>query len=113
MQKTGRLLVAEDSAAAGGVGQRIAAGLFDAGIQVRGLALANTGHAFVTHGTCRNETAALFHSDPGSASSLPGSFGKKRPGYPEIYQEEYEESPEETGNVPERKAETGSNVNNK
>ena len=51
VQKTGRLLVAEDSAAAGGVGQRIAAGLFDAGIQVRGLALANTGHAFVTHGT--------------------------------------------------------------
>ena len=43
---------------------------------------------------CRNETAALFHSDPGSANSLPGSFGKKRPGYPEIYQEEYEESPE-------------------
>ncbi|MCS3319999.1 hypothetical protein NXW73_01675 [Bacteroides fragilis] len=52
---------------------------------------------------CRNETAALFHSDPGSASSLPGSFGKKRPGYPEIYQEEYEESPEETGNVPKGK----------
>ncbi|WP_170817525.1 hypothetical protein [Bacteroides fragilis] len=62
---------------------------------------------------CRNETAALFHSDPGSANSLPGSFDKKRPGYPETYQEEYEESPEETGNVPERKAETGSNVNNK
>ena len=68
VQKTGRLLVAEDSAAAGGVGQRIAAGLFDAGIQVRGLALANTGHAFVTHGTvpqlqrlCGLDGASLYH----------------------------------------------------
>ena len=68
VQKTGRLLVAEDSAAAGGVGQRIAAGLFDAGIQVRRLALANTGHAFVTHGTvpqlqrlCGLDGASLYH----------------------------------------------------
>ena len=68
VQKTGRLLVAEDSAAAGGVGQHIAAGLFDAGIQVRRLALANTGHAFVTHGTvpqlqrlCGLDGASLYH----------------------------------------------------
>ena len=68
VQKTGRLLVAEDSAAAGGVGQRIAAGLFDAGIQVRGLALVNTGHTFVTHGTvpqlqrlCGLDGASLYH----------------------------------------------------
>ena len=68
VQKTGRLLVAEDSAAAGGVGQRITAGLFDAGIQVRGLALVNTGHAFVTHGTvpqlqrlCGLDGASLYH----------------------------------------------------
>ena len=50
------------------VAQRIAAGLFDAGIQVRGLALANTGHAFVTHGTvpqlqrlCGLDGASLYH----------------------------------------------------
>ena len=68
VQKTGRLLVAEDSAAAGGVGQRITAVLFDAGIQVRGLALVNTGHAFVTHGTvpqlqrlCGLDGASLYH----------------------------------------------------
>lgn len=68
VQKTGRLLVAEDSAAAGGVWQRIAAGLFDAGIQVRGLALVNTGHTFVTHGTvpqlqrlCGLDGASLYH----------------------------------------------------
>ena len=68
VQKTGRLLVAEDSAAAGGVGQGMAAGLFDAGIQVRGLALVNTGHTFVTHGTvpqlqrlCGLDGASLYH----------------------------------------------------
>ncbi len=45
---------------------------------------------------CRNETVALFHSDPGSAKLSTRQLRQERPGYPEIYQEEYEESPEET-----------------
>ena len=49
--KTRRLLVAEEAAEAGCVGQRIAAGLFARGVQVERAALVNTGRTFVTHGT--------------------------------------------------------------
>lgn len=48
--RTGRLLVAEDCVAANCVGQRLAAKLLENGIQVRGIALQNTGNRFVTHG---------------------------------------------------------------
>ena len=50
VRKTGRLLVAEESEEMGGVGERLAAGLLAAGVPVRGLALANAGRGFVTHG---------------------------------------------------------------
>ena len=68
VKKTGRLLVAEESAEMGGIGQRIAAGLLAAGIPVQGLALANTGRGFVTHGTipqlrrlCGLDGESLYH----------------------------------------------------
>ena len=51
VKKTGRLLVAEESAEMGGIGQRIAAGLLAVGVPVQGLALASTGRGGVTHGT--------------------------------------------------------------
>ena len=49
VQKTGRLLVAEE-AAGGSVGKRLAAGLLERGIAAR-VAYANTGNGFVTHGS--------------------------------------------------------------
>ena len=68
VKKTGRLLVAEEGAEMGGIGQRIAAGLLAAGIPVQGLALANTGRGFVTHGTipqlrrlCGLDGESLYH----------------------------------------------------
>ena len=68
VKKTGRLLVAEESAEMGGIGQRIAAGLLAAGIPVQGLALASTGRGFVTHGTipqlrrlCGLDGESLYH----------------------------------------------------
>ncbi|MFQ9916984.1 MAG: transketolase C-terminal domain-containing protein [Flavonifractor plautii] len=69
VQKTGRLLVAEDSAAGGrcGAAHRRRRCLTLAS-QVRGLALVNTGHTFVTHGTvpqlqrlCGLDGASLYH----------------------------------------------------
>lgn len=51
VQKTGRLLVAEDVVAAGGVGQRLCAALAQEGVMPKGLALCNFGDAFVTHGS--------------------------------------------------------------
>ena len=68
VKKTGRLLVAEEGAEMGGIGQRIAAGLLAAGIPVQGLALASTGRGFVTHGTipqlrrlCGLDGESLYH----------------------------------------------------
>ena len=68
VKKTGRLLVAEESAEMGGIGQRIAAGLLAAGVPVQGLALASTGRGFVTHGTipqlrrlCGLDGESLYH----------------------------------------------------
>ena len=68
VKKTGRLLVAEESAEMGGIGQRIAAGLLAAGIPAQGLALASTGRGFVTHGTipqlrrlCGLDGESLYH----------------------------------------------------
>ena len=49
--RTGRLLVAEECAASGCVGSRLAAGLLENGIAVKAMALQNTGRQFVTHGT--------------------------------------------------------------
>ncbi|MEG0764639.1 MAG: 1-deoxy-D-xylulose-5-phosphate synthase [Pseudoflavonifractor sp.] len=50
LRKTGRLLVAEDVAEPGSVGQRLAAATLQAGIPMKGLALCNLGRGFVTHG---------------------------------------------------------------
>ena len=68
VKKTGRLLVAEESAEMGGIGQRIAAGLLAVGVPVQGLALASTGRGFVTHGTipqlrrlCGLDGESLYH----------------------------------------------------
>ena len=68
VKKTGRLLVAEEGAEMGGIGQRIAAGLLAAGVPVQGLALASTGRGFVTHGTipqlrrlCGLDGESLYH----------------------------------------------------
>ena len=47
---TGRLLVAEECAGPGCVGQRLAAALLASRIAVKGFALQNTGTGFVTHG---------------------------------------------------------------
>ena len=67
VRKTGRLLVAEECAPAGSVGQRIAAGLLERGVTVKSMALVDTGHGFVTHGTveqllslCRLDGAHLY-----------------------------------------------------
>lgn len=55
-RKTGRLLVVEETVAAGCVGAQLAAQLLAQGICLRSLLLANCGNAFVTHGT----TAQLY-----------------------------------------------------
>ena len=49
--RTGRLLVAEEAMAAGGVGERLAAALLTAGVPVKGLALANLGAGYLPHGS--------------------------------------------------------------
>ena len=49
--KTGRLLVAEEVAAMGSVGERLCAGLAEAGVVPRAVRLCNTGHGFVPQGT--------------------------------------------------------------
>ena len=51
LRRTGRLLAAEDSAPSNSVGNRLAAVAARAGIPLKGLALADTGPGFVTHGT--------------------------------------------------------------
>lgn len=51
VQKTGRLLVAEECVAMGCVGQQVAAWLMEHGKQPEKLVLCNLGHDFVTHGT--------------------------------------------------------------
>lgn len=51
VQKTGRLLVAEDATAANCVGQRLCAGLMQSGVTLKALELCNFGNGFVTHGT--------------------------------------------------------------
>ena len=68
VKKTGRLLVAEDSAAANSVGQRLAAGLFSNGVSLKGVALVDTGRGFVTHGSipqlqkiCGLDGESLYH----------------------------------------------------
>ena len=50
VQKTGRLLCAEESAHAGCVGQRVAAALLEYGAAVKKVALVNLGKGLVTHG---------------------------------------------------------------
>ena len=53
LRKTGRLLVAEDCAEAGSVGQRLAAAAGAQGLALRGTALCNLGRVFVPHGSVR------------------------------------------------------------
>ena len=64
VQKTGRLLVAEEAAPGNCVGQRLAAGLLEQGIAAR-MALVNTGPGFVTHGSV-NQLRALCGLDGAS-----------------------------------------------
>ena len=49
--KTGRLLVAEEVAAMGSVGERLCAGLAEAGVVPRAVRLCSTGRSFVPQGT--------------------------------------------------------------
>ena len=49
--KTGSLLVAEEVAAMGSVGERLCAGLAEAGVVPRAVRLCSTGHGFVPQGT--------------------------------------------------------------
>ena len=51
VSKTGRLLVAEEVAAMGSVGERLCAGLAEAGVVPRAVRLCNTGRGFVPQGT--------------------------------------------------------------
>ena len=51
VSKTGRLLVAEEAAAMGSVGERLCAGLAEAGIALKAVRLCNTGERFVPQGT--------------------------------------------------------------
>lgn len=51
VKKTGRLLVAEEVASMGGMGQQIAAALAMAGVAPKAMALKDTGDGFVTQGT--------------------------------------------------------------
>lgn len=51
VKKTGRVLVAEECAATGCIGQRIGSALAEHGIGPRAMALRNTGDSFVTQGT--------------------------------------------------------------
>jgi 1-deoxy-D-xylulose-5-phosphate synthase len=51
LQKTGRLLVLEDSAAAGSVGERVAAHIAARGVALKGLKLLNLGSRFVPQGS--------------------------------------------------------------
>ncbi|WP_368019922.1 1-deoxy-D-xylulose-5-phosphate synthase [Intestinimonas massiliensis (ex Afouda et al. 2020)] len=51
VQKTGRMLCAEESAQAGCVGQRLAAALLEQGAAVKKMALVNLGRGIITHGT--------------------------------------------------------------
>ncbi|MEG0597619.1 MAG: transketolase C-terminal domain-containing protein, partial [Oscillospiraceae bacterium] len=51
VQKTGRLLVAEESIEMNSAGQRIAAGLAQAGAEPKSVVLRSVGANFVTHGT--------------------------------------------------------------
>lgn len=51
VRRTGRLLVAEECAAMGSMGARIAASLAQGGVAPRAMALRNTGETYITQGT--------------------------------------------------------------
>lgn len=51
LNRTGRMLCAEESARPGCVGQRLASALLEQGAHVKQMALVNLGRGFVTHGT--------------------------------------------------------------
>jgi len=65
LHKTGRLLVLEDSAAAGSVGERIAAHIAERGIALKGLKLLNLGSRFVPQGSV-DQLRKLCGIDAGS-----------------------------------------------
>ena len=86
VERTGRLLVAEECAAPGCVGSRLATGLLEGGIIVKSFALQNTGRQFVTHGTlsqlrklCGLDGESLYHRALEVCSD-----GKKEIGYPAV-----------------------------
>ena len=51
VKKTERVLIAEECAAMGGMGQQIAAHMAAQGVVPKAMALCNTGSGFITHGT--------------------------------------------------------------
>lgn len=53
VQKTKRLLVAEECVEMGSVGQRLAARMLGEGLSLEGLALCNVGRGFIPHGTVK------------------------------------------------------------
>ena len=86
VKHTGRLLVAEECAAPGCVGSRLATGLMEQGIPVKAFALQNTGRQFVTHGTlsqlrrlCGLDGESLYHKAMEVCAD-----GKKEIGYPAV-----------------------------
>ena len=53
VQKTRRLLVAEECVEMGSVGQRLATHILQAGVSLKGLSLCNLGKGFIPHGTVK------------------------------------------------------------
>ena len=64
VQKTGHLLVAEECAASGCVGERLGARLLTAGVALKSLTLCNLGERYVPHGSAE-ELLALCGLDAG------------------------------------------------
>ena len=70
LAKTGALLVAEESAARGGLGGRILAACADRGIVLRGARLLDLGSGIVTHGSVAELRAMLSLDAAGIAAAL-------------------------------------------
>ena len=70
LAKTGALLVAEESAARGGLGGRILAACADRGIVLRGTRLLDLGSGIVTHGSVAELRAMLSLDAAGIAAAL-------------------------------------------
>ncbi len=70
VRKTGRLAVAEEAAAPGGMGERIAAALFRSGLSLRSVLLLNLGDGIVPHGSVPALRRALGLDAAGIAESV-------------------------------------------